>query len=64
MIVRLVRPETDLGPWLIYAPGGIVGFIDPSPELSRTMEGASGYVHAEPTDTGWDIGEPAPDQPW
>jgi hypothetical protein len=66
MIVRLIRPEGGQGPWMLYAPGGVAGFIHPTPALQRAMEGRSGYFHAEHADDrdAWDIGRRAPDQAW
>jgi hypothetical protein len=64
MIVKLIRPEGErAGPWLVCGPEGILGVIEPGPLLEAQV-GRSGYVHAEPTEAGWDIGGRAADQPW
>jgi hypothetical protein len=47
MIVRLIRPEGGGSRWLLYAPGGVSGFIDATPELQSAMEGSDGYFSAE-----------------
>lgn len=63
-IVRLIRPEGGGSKWLLYAPGGVSGYIDAPVELERAMETQAGWFYATHTDEGWDIGERAPDQPW
>lgn len=64
MIVRLFRPENKPGPWLLWAPSGEKGFIEPTREMLSQMEGLSGYFEAEPTDDGWQIGQRVEDQRW
>ncbi len=67
MIVCLTRPvEPPVGPWLLYAPGGVRDFITPTPDLVRKLDGLKGYFEAQPLPDGegWDIGERVEDPQW
>lgn len=65
MIIRLMRPQQPGGrKWLLYAPGGVFGFIEATDELERAVEGSGAYFEAERIDDGWALGSKVEDQPW